>query len=63
MKEAAIAAAKDRSKGELRLRQRWEYARRLEGAGATTADGTDGDDDHVRTQKAPSAAGGWWSRD
>ena len=36
MKEAAIAAAKDRSKGELRLRQRREYTRRLEGARATT---------------------------
>ena len=39
-KEAAIAAAKDRSKGELWLQQRREDAlRRREGAGATTADG------------------------
>ena len=43
--EAAIAVAKDRSKGELRLWQRWEDARRLEGAGATTADGTGGHDE------------------
>jgi len=42
MKEAAIAAAKDRSKGELRLRQRQEDARRLEGAAATTTTRTEG---------------------
>ena len=38
MKEAAITTAKDRSKGELRLQQRRDYARQLEGAGATTDD-------------------------
>ena len=56
-KEAAIAAAKDRSKGELWLQQCWEDAlRRREGAGATTADGTGGHDEG-------GAAGGCWSRD
>ena len=46
MKEAAIAAAKDRSKGELWLQQHREDAiRRREGVGATTADGTSGHDE------------------
>ena len=46
MKEAAIAAAKDRSKRELWLQQRREDALgRREGAGATTADGTGGHDE------------------
>jgi len=45
-KEAAIAAAKDRNKGELWLQQRREDALcRREGAGATTADGTGGHDE------------------
>ena len=56
-KEAAIAAAKDRSKRELWLQQRREDALgRREGAGATTADGTGGHDEG-------GAAGGCWSRD
>ena len=51
MKEAAITTAKDRSKGELRLRQRREDARRFEGVGAMTADRTSGDDDHARRRR------------
>ena len=56
--EAAIAVAKDRSKGELRLWQRWEDACRLEGARATTADVTGGDDNHARRRRQVQLEGG-----
>ena len=59
-KEAAIAAAKDRSKGELRLQQcREDARRRQEGAGVTMADGTGGHDDHAhrRWQVQPDGGG------
>ena len=56
-KEAAITAAKDRSKGDLWLKQHREDALcRQEGAGAMTADETGSHDEG-------GAAGGCWSRD
>ena len=57
MKEAAIAAVKDRNKGELWLQQRREDALcRREGAGATTIDGHD---NHARRRRQvqPEGAG------
>ena len=58
-KEAAIAAAKDQSKGELRLQQcREDARRRREGAGVTTADGTGGHDDHARRRWQVQPEGG-----